>query len=294
MNSNENQNSYSVTMDLENLRQKYSNLLIQYKGAVADYVNYLNVQSQQPGDNLTENDINLNTTTTPNYKINNKQLVSIQGQAFNGTGSAGQSSATTLQDCIASCTSSETCSGATFISNKCQLRIGDSPIVPSSQDSYAIIPKGKQLLLNMEDINQQLLDVNKQLVNKIQVSEPVYDQTASETTSKNQELIQNYEELIQERDRIAQILNEYETLDNTENEGQIKISKNYYSYILLIILAFVVGLLLYKMFGSGNVNSTPAPTIQYGGDLGVNAYCIVFGLILLIIIINFLMKHLRV
>ena len=55
MNSNENQSSSSITMDLESLRQKYSNLLIQYEGAVADYVNYLNVQSQQPCGNFTAN-----------------------------------------------------------------------------------------------------------------------------------------------------------------------------------------------------------------------------------------------
>ena len=54
MNSNENE-SHSITMDLESLRQKYSNLLIQYKGAVADYVNYLNIQSQQPCGNFTSN-----------------------------------------------------------------------------------------------------------------------------------------------------------------------------------------------------------------------------------------------
>ena len=45
----------SITMDLENLKQEYSNLLIQYKSAVADYVNYLNVQSQQPCGPYTSN-----------------------------------------------------------------------------------------------------------------------------------------------------------------------------------------------------------------------------------------------
>jgi len=293
MNSNKNKDSNLITIDLENLRQKYSNLLIQYKAAVADYVNYLNEQSQQPCSELTANGTNLNTTSTPNCKTNNEPLVSIQGQAFNGTGSAGESTATTLQDCVASCTSSNTCTGATFISNKCQLRIGDSPIVPSSQNSYAIVPKGKQLLLNVEDINQQLLDINKKLVNKIKVSEPVYDKINSDTALKNQELIKHYESLIEERRNIETILNEYETLDNTENETEIKITQNYYSYILLFILASVVILLLYKMFGSEKINSVQSPTIQYGGDLGVNAYYIVFGLIIFIIILHFSMKHLH-
>ena len=239
-------------------------------------------------------EIQLNTIhlASPDYNINAQPLVSIQGQAFTGTGSAGQSSATTLQDCVASCSSSNTCSGATFISNKCEIRTGDSPIVPSSQNSYAIIPKGKHLLLNMENINKQLLDVNKKLVDKIQVSEPVYNQKNSESKSKNQELIQNYKKLLDERKNIEKILNEYETLDNTENENQIKISQNYYSYILLLILALAAGFLLYKMFGSGTTASSTNSSIQYGGDLGINAYYTTFGLIIFIIIVNYTMKYL--
>lgn len=241
--------------------------------------------------NPNYNASNFNTSSAPNYKINNEPLVSIQGQAFSGTGSAGQSTATTLQDCIASCSSSNTCTGATFVSNKCELRTGDSPLVSSNQDSYAIIPKGKQLLLNMEDINQQLLDVNKQLVNKIKVSEPVYDKFINDTTSKNQELVKNYESLLEERRNIAKILNDYETLDNTENENHIKINQNYYSYILLLILAIAVIFLLYKMFST---NSTPTGTqpVQYGGELGINAYYMVFGLMVFVIILNFCIKYL--
>lgn len=285
----QNQNSTSITMDLENLKQQYSNLLLQYKSAVTDYINYLNVQSQQPCSSYTSSSKGIDQACY------NQELVSIQGQAFNGTGSAGQSSATTLQDCIASCSNSDTCTGATFVSNKCEIRTGDSPMVPSRQDSYAIIPKGKQLLLNMEDINQQLLDVNKKLVSKIQVSEPVFDKFNNDNTSKNQELIQNYESLLEERRNIAKILNEYQTLDNTENENLIKINQNYYSYILLLILAVAVIFLLYKMFGSGST-TTPAPAspVQYGGELGINAYYMVFGLIIFVIILNFGIKYLGV
>ena len=257
MNSNENQNSNSITMDLENLRQKYSNLLIKYKGAVTDYVNYLNVQSQQQCSDPSANNTNCK---------NNEKLVSIQGKAFNGTGSAGQSTATTLETCMAACAHSKTCSGATFISNKCKLRIGDSPIVPSAQDSYAIIPKGKELLLNIEDINQQLLNVNKKLVNKIKVTEPVYDEINKDSSLKNLELIKTYESLLEERRNIVKLLNEYETLDNTENQTQININQNYYLYILLFILAFAIVILLYKMFSSGNTVSVqtqpPVPGVS--------------------------------
>ena len=265
MSLNESQNINSVTMDLENLRQQYSNLLIQYQSAVADYINYIN-------------------TLSTNSK---QELVSIQGQAFNGTGSDGQSSATTLQDCMASCSNSSTCTGATFISNKCEIRIGDSPIVPSTQDSYAIIPKGKQLLLNMENINQQLLNINNELSKKIKVSEPLYYEENNQNKLKNKELIKNYQQLLEERGKIELILKEYETLDNTENQNQIKITKNYYTYILLLILAIVVIFLLNKIFSK----NTPQQ-IQYGGELGTNAYYIILGLIIFVVILHYIIKYL--
>ncbi len=336
-----------ITLDLENLRKKYSNLLLNYKKATAEYIGYLNEQSKlpckkyssdstgvdqacydyiwkksgcgtgtyQPGAGsswaqsqtlngliddsfvwatLTDsshregcygNSTKYNTSTSPDYNINAQPLVSIQGQSFTGTGSAGQSSATTLQDCMASCATSDTCTGATFVSNKCMIRTGDSPLIPSAQDSHAIIPKGKQLLFNMEDINRQLLEVNNQLVEKTKITEPVYDKTNEETYLKNQELLHTYDKLLEERRIIAATLNEYETLENTENENQIKITKNYYTYILLSILAVAMIAILYKMFGSVNTNARP-PVIQSGGDLGENAYYIVFGLIAIVIFAN--------
>lgn len=263
-----------------------------WSGPYNDYFRSCCVTSITTVANPNYNASTFTNTSSPNYKINSQPLVTIQGQAFNGTGSAGQSSATTLQDCVAACSSSNTCTGATFIANRCELRTGDSPIVPSSENSYAIIPKGKQLLLNMETINQELLDVNKQLLDKIEISKPVYNEKNSESKSKNQELIQKYKKLLDERKTIEEILNEYETLDNTENENQIKISQNYYSYILLLILAFAIGFLLYKMFGSGTTTSSTTSSVQYSGDLGINAYYMTFGLIIFIIFLNFSIKYL--
>jgi NADH:ubiquinone oxidoreductase subunit 3 (subunit A) len=237
--------------------------------------------------NSTYNSSNYNTSTQPNYKINSQDFVTIQGQAYTGTGSAGQSSATTLQDCVASCSNSNTCTGATFVSNQCLLRTGDSPVVPSTNDSYAIIPKGKQLLLNMENINQQLLAVNGKLVEKIKIVEPVYNETNEQANLKNQELIQNYDQLLEERKNIEELLNEYETLENKQNQNQIKVTKNYYSYILLIIFAVAVIVLLYIAFGSSGSSTS---NIQTGGKLRMNTYYIVFSLIILISVINYFWK----
>lgn len=269
-NSNNQKTSISITMDLEKLQQKYSNLLTKYKAAVSEYVLFLNQQSKQP----------CGTYKSTSKCINQSPFVSIKGQAFIGTGSAGQSTATTLQDCEASCAKLSNCSGATFISGKCDIRVGDSPIITSSENSYAIIPKSKQLLYNMENINQQLLAINKEINNKIQTNQPIFYKNDTEVKQKTKELLSNYENLTKERETILELLNQYETLDRTDEQNLIKINQNYYSYILLTVLAFAVFYILYRI----SITSE-TPTIQYGGDLGINAYYILFFIILITIMI---------
>ena len=291
MNSIENQNkqkqnkSNSLTIDLENLQQKYTKLLSQYKTAVYEYTNFLSQHENISHSKINSESVNASES---NYK-NKPMLVSIKGHAFNGTGMAGQSDASTLQECEAVCANLSNCSGATFASNRCLLRTGDSPIVPASEESYAIIPKHKQLLLNMEDINQQLIETNREITNKISVIKPIYNKNVSESANKTQELISNYKELTKERENILDLLREYETLDSVEDQTQIKINKNYYSYILLSILTISIIYLLYKF--SFPTAQTSTPNIQYGGELGINANYIVLCLILLTIGIHYIFKY---
>jgi hypothetical protein len=262
MNSIENNNINSLTMDLENLQLKYTNLLDQYKSAVYEYTNFLS----QPE--------------------NKSQLVSIKGYAFDGTGIAGPSKSTNLQDCQAECAKLSKCTGATFVSDKCSLRTGDSPIVSSSDDSYAIIPKSKQLLLNMENINKQLIAVNREILNKFETSEPILNKNNIEASKNSNNLANNYKNLLAERDNILDLLSQYETLDSSENENQIRIKQNYYSYILLLILATSILFLLYKLYSQVTPSNTSG--VQYGGKLGVNAYYIIFFMVLLIAGIQYL------
>ena len=242
--------------------------------------------------NPNYNPSNYSQLSQPIFGINNEPLVSIVGQAFNGTGSAGSSQATNLQDCIASCSNTPNCTGATFVSNQCLLKTGDSPIIPSSQNSFAIIPESEKLLLIMENINQQLISVNQEITNKMGSANPLYDSQVTARAQEQQKLIQNYEELIEEREKILRLMKEYETLDNTASNDEIKIDSNYYTYILLLILAIVVIFLLYKLslFGSKTSTSTSTSTSQYGGDSGLNFYFI--GICIVVFAIIFI-KYIR-
>ena len=212
--------SETMTMDLENLQQKQSNLVIQYKQAVSDYLTF--------------------TQSTPT----NSELLSIQGRAFAGTGSAGQSTATTLQDCQAACSANKLCSGATFVSNQCVLRTGDTPLVPANQSTYAIIPKKKQLLLNMESLNAELIAVNQEIQDKIASSEALAQDQKERTTNAYQHLTKTHEKLHKERSEIRNLLQEYETIEANVNETDLKTTQRHYTYVLLVGLTILVVIVL--------------------------------------------------
>lgn len=338
--------SSSITMDLENLQLKYTNLLAQYKAAVYEYTTFLSQEANKPcskysgtSKNISKNcyqdiwnksgcntnafpnqspawiqDQTLNSminksflwatskdpkdiqecygkstkysiSTQPEYKLYKPELVTVKGYAFNGTGTAGPSKSTNLQDCQAECAKLPNCTGATFVSNKCSLRTGDSSILLSSNDSYAIVPKKKQLLLNMENINTQLIAVNREIVNKFKMGGPIINRNIAENKNNTKQLTNNYNKLMAERNEILELLRKYETLDTSESENQIYITKNYYSYILLSILAICMLVLLYTVYSQ----SVPAntSTIQYGGKLTTGTYYIVICMILLIAGINY-------
>jgi NADH:ubiquinone oxidoreductase subunit 3 (subunit A) len=258
------------SIDLVNLQKQYSTLLDKYKTAVYEYTS-----------DLSNNDAN-------NSNVN--AFITVKGRAFNGTGSAGESDATELNECQAECSNLKSCSGATFISssNKCLLRSGDSNVLSATEDYYAIIPKSKQLLLNMEDINQQLLSKNKEILEKMRESKSDYIENNEEIKNNTQELIDNYNQLTQEREQIEMLINEYETLNEAEGENIIKINQNYYSYLLLFILAGIIIFILYKVSSSAPTNGSQS--VQYGGDLGYSAYYMIFGILFIIGFIFYVKK----
>jgi hypothetical protein len=238
------------------------------------------------------NSTKYSTATEPDYKFYKPELVAMDGYAFNGTGVLGQSNATRLQDCQAQCANLPNCSGATFVSNRCSLRRGDSAIVSAPKGSYAIVPKGKQLLLNMENINRELIAVNKELVTKFQMGGPILNRNITENKDNTNKLTKNYKKLMAERDEILNSLREYETLGTTENENEIIIYKNYYSYILLSILAISLLFLLYTFYSQSSPANTS--TVQYGGKLTMTTYYIIIFMVILIVGINYSMTAQKV
>jgi hypothetical protein len=325
-------NGESNILDLESLNTEYKNLLIEYKQAVANYVDYLKQEYEQPcknfaprsknidqkcyneiwkqagcttattvkADNVwiksktlngliedsffwaTETDnkhrvgcygknykaAKLNTSKSPNYNINNIEMASIKGAAYWGNSGLSQKMSSTLEECKASCASTLGCSGATFNPDKkqCFLRGGDSEIVGGSPSDYAIVPKGKQLLEILQKVNGKLTYVNEEIQNKTSSIETEYGLQLEERSYKNKELMEQYGLLTTERNNIKKMLDEYQTLDEQQIEGDLNIYQNYYSFILLMFLAILFIYILYKFSGTElSTTSTTTPFIQSGG-----------------------------
>lgn len=264
MNNQEGKNN-SVVLSLESLNTEYKNLLTQYKQAISNYIDYLKQEGNEP---------------------NNQDMISINSAAFWGTSSLSQNNSQTLEECKASCTNTPGCSGATYnLTNgqsKCMLRSGDANIVSGSSNDVAIVPKGKQLLQIVKNINDKLTQVNEEIQKLSPMVETKLNSQFKESSGTNNNLINQYKSLVEERYKIKMLLQEYQTLDEQQVEGNIHISQNYYSFILLMIIVILVVFLLYKL----SVQSHPT-FVQTGGDLGINAYYIVFGIFLLILLLSY-------
>lgn len=222
-----NEESRSLALDLESLTTRYRNLLIEYRQAHANYIDYL-----ENGSDLSMN--------------------SIKGAAYWGTSGLSQFTSKNLQECKALCASTANCTGATYNSSgvqRCWLRTGDADIVAGGANDYAIVPKGKQLLKIVQDLNSKLTNVNRRIQRQSTSFDNIYNNQVSERSLNNSDLADQYRKLMEERNKIKKMMSEYQALDEQQKEGNITISQNYYSFILLFVLVIVFIFILYKYSG---------------------------------------------
>jgi hypothetical protein len=265
--------SDSNVLDLESLTTEYSNLLISYKQAVTDYVNYLKQESNQI-------DPSNSTNTTQ------KTFVTISGSTYWGSSSVGENNSTTVQQCQASCANTPGCTGATFNNSNsssgttCWLRGGDGNLSTGTANDTAIVQTGKQLLSMIENINSQLKSTNKKIQDKIALMKPEYNEQLINSKEKTEELITQFNMLSEDRDNLKKLLEEYETLDQQEESGNMRINQNYYSFLLLIGVVIIIIIIIISLSSSPSQNKNV--NIQTGGGLKSSTYY--FALFLLLVI----------
>ena len=261
-NQNQNQNNSNM-LHLESLIKQYDTLLIQYTQVQTDYINFLKV----------------NGSTTQSSGTS-KNLVNIKGSTFWGSSGISSSNVPTVGQCSALCSTTSGCSGATYNSNSgtqnnCFLRSGDGQVISGTSNQYAIVPQNNEYLLTLQSLNGQLMQVNSQIASFIQTNNKVLSQQNSERLEKYNLLQKNYQNLEVERIKILSELSQFQSLEEIQNQSELVVNKNYYSYVVLMFLVLICIFFVGKIFISPGNDKTEA---------NMN----VFALIFVIFIITFI------
>ena len=269
-------NSTSTALDLETLTATYDGLLKEYNQLQANYIDYLNQESDNPENN---------------------NLTTIAGKTFWGTGQANStnnSSAKTLEECKALCSSNTRCSGATFnatsnTSPMCWLRTGEGNISSGKKEDVAIVSQKMMYLNRMKTLNKQLQDINKQISELISTKgEKIYKKQVKMRKQKNSVLEQNKIQLDTQHKKIVSEIDQYESLNNEHNQEVLVVKQNYAIYGIMVVLAIIALILVVKMTGSTTTENTyiPAPMFQRGGNLSNKTYYGVFLVIFIAVAVN--------
>ena len=244
---------------MEILSNKFNNLLTQYQDTYQDFVN---------------------TITS-----DNNTLTSVNNSAFIGGSNINNIEHSTVNNCMSSCSSTKSCSGATFDNNKktCTLSSGSGNIV-KSQNQTAIVKQALYYSHQLQKINNELTSVNNSMMNLANSSSSDFQQTQQMAQQKAQILQQNYNTLEQERMEIEQLIRQYETLNSAYENGNINMTSNYYSYIMYLLIAIFLIFLLLKF----NLTSEQ----RGGGSNNFSKFSpFIFGLLGFIIVVNAILKN---
>ena len=229
MNNNNSDNLESTNVQLETLEKEYMLILKQYETAYANYVSNLNNQQQQTS--------------------NSTSFSALQGRTYWGTYGIKEGSVGTQKECESMCLSDTKCTGATFNPSKryCWTRGGESGLTVGTDSDYALIPKVKENLILLKNLNQQLMDLNKRIGNKLNMVYPIVQEESNLQSQKQKELTQSYSSLVKEKTELEVVLNEYETLEETLNNNTLYVNQKNMSLRMWVILAIILLVITFKI-----------------------------------------------
>jgi NADH:ubiquinone oxidoreductase subunit 3 (subunit A) len=244
----------SSQMDM--LSNQFNTLLSQYQSTYQDFINTIGIT-----------DASFVTIPNTSYVTGNN-LSTLQNSS--------------LDNCVTSCSSTESCSGATFDNqqNTCTLSSGTGNIVNSSSQT-SIVQQALYYSYQLQLINNQLIEINSSMMNLASSGSSSLQDNQQMAQQKAQILQQNYNTLEQERGQIEQLIRQYETLNSAQENGVINVTSNYYKYIMYFIIAILLIVLLMKFTLTGEQRG--------GGHLKISP--VIFIILALIILFNAVLKN---
>lgn len=224
----------STILNLEVLKKEYDATLIKYNQAQSDYASLLSAGANTFAD--------------------------IKGKTYLGTGVLSEDwTTTTLEDCKEACASNSKCSGATYNLDKtyCSLKTGESGVSDGSENDYAILSDKQKQLKVLSALSDRLLEINNEILQIVKKQgKPELVEIQREKALLVSALANNYSDLTTQRESLNQIIRETQKLSRAENQSQIVITKNYSTYIVLMLLTIMVGVGVARFSSIGNSKSS--------------------------------------
>jgi hypothetical protein len=233
------------------------NLQLEYKKTLSEYEttfkNYLNLTS-------STNDLNTDSVIVPEYAY------------WGQTALSSANNLTTAEQCKALCSANPNCQGATFVTNNCFLRSGVGSLIPNKPNSYAIVKKSIIELNHLQELNNKLIELNRQITEAINATSTTTTTTMNTTTNTNtttvtDELNLTYQQLLESREKINNMLSTSEISENNNLEANMNLSNYNYFFLILfiVIILFIATVTVFTGSSQSNVyNPNPIPN-PYNG-----------------------------
>lgn len=221
-------------MSNQTLSDQFNSILTEYQNTYKGFINSINSSN----DSLV---------TVPNTLFSSQTSISLT-----------PNSSTKL--CQSSCSSNNSCTGATIDSNNnCTLSSGDGTLIASNTTS--IVPQSISYVYQLQQLNNQLLSINQQMMNTSNTDTNKYQVNQTNINQKQNLILKNYKTLTQERNSLDKMITQFDSLDSAYDNGSINLNANYYNYIALLFISILLAFLLMKFSVTGQ---------QTGGGNGNN------------------------
>ena len=130
-------------------------------------------------------------------------------------------------------------------------------------DIQALIEEINNLQQTNLELNQQLIDTNKEISNTMNESYGSYVKNLDKSKEQEDALLQNYNVLEQEKQEIDKLVRQFQTLNSAQENGEVNVTMYYYHYIILLLIVILLCFLFIKFTVSSE---------QFGGGNNYNIY----------------------
>jgi hypothetical protein len=254
--NDKNDDEKNMALEIKSLESEYETVLRQYEEAYNTYLTYIESESELDAS-----------------------FAQLKGRAFWGTAGVADDAADTAEACQDMCAAADACTGATFNTNKryCWMRSGESAIVAGRDADVALIPKSRELLLQLTFYNKQLMAINQKLAEYYSTLPPF---PADDSTADKHAMLLKYNAQLQsEQDMLLTEEQKLDTIHASRNTQDIVATQGYTQFRFWMLIACILLLVSMKM----------AMTVDENGNTGGMSIAVPV-LILLLLAASFMLR----